>query len=219
MCYSVQNGDSPGPHLYIAQPQAAFEFGRRADNSTITNGGDLQPFNIQAMNYIFDTMRRRPFLAPLHPQKSELRDKVKAGRRATANTSPLVSHSDPHAGSNIDFTDRKFQTSKFPAAFRSFISPFTPSLRLAFSSSSHIKYTVRTKHAGNCTDFCLLSPFINLVASEGLCYFWFLASLKDFSLVRIEVSVGSSSVVHLKRQEISEKKKKWGKTRPSRSTL
>jgi len=56
MCYSVQNGDSPGPHLYIAQPQAAFEFGRRADNSTITNGGDLQPFNIQAMNYIFDTM-------------------------------------------------------------------------------------------------------------------------------------------------------------------
>ena len=55
MCYSVQNGDAPGPHLYIAQPQAAFEFGRRMDNSTITNGGDLQPFNVVS-NYVFDTM-------------------------------------------------------------------------------------------------------------------------------------------------------------------
>ena len=55
MCYSVQNGDSPGPHLYIANPQGAFENGRRADNSVVANGGDLQPFN-STMNYIFDTM-------------------------------------------------------------------------------------------------------------------------------------------------------------------
>jgi hypothetical protein len=55
MCYSVQNGDTPGPHLYIAQPQAAFEFGRRMDNSTITNGGDLQPWNVVS-NYMFDSM-------------------------------------------------------------------------------------------------------------------------------------------------------------------
>ena len=55
MCYSVQNGDSPGPHMYIAQPEAALENGRRADNSTITNGGDLQPFNVN-WHYMFDTM-------------------------------------------------------------------------------------------------------------------------------------------------------------------
>jgi len=55
MCYSVQNGDSPGPHLYYANPQGAFENGRRNDNSVVANGGDLQPFNV-TMNYIFDTM-------------------------------------------------------------------------------------------------------------------------------------------------------------------
>ena len=55
MCYSVQNGDSPGPHLYYANPQAAFENGRRNDNSTISNGGDLQPWNV-TMHYAFDTM-------------------------------------------------------------------------------------------------------------------------------------------------------------------
>jgi len=54
-CYSVQNSDGQGPCLYLSNPQAAFENGRRYDNSTITNGGDLQPFNVN-MNYAFDQM-------------------------------------------------------------------------------------------------------------------------------------------------------------------
>ena len=55
MCYSSQNGDSPGPHLYYANPQGAFENGRRSNNTVVENGGDLQPFNV-VMHYIFDTM-------------------------------------------------------------------------------------------------------------------------------------------------------------------
>ena len=55
MCYSVQNGDTPGAHLYYANPQAAFENGRRNDGTTIANAGDLQPFNV-TMNYMFDSM-------------------------------------------------------------------------------------------------------------------------------------------------------------------
>ena len=52
---SAANADSTGPYLYIAQPQAAFEFGRRMDNSTIANGGDLQPWNVTSY-YNFDSM-------------------------------------------------------------------------------------------------------------------------------------------------------------------
>jgi hypothetical protein len=55
MCYSVQNADGQGPYLATVNPQAAFELGRRSDNSTIANGGDLQPFNVVS-NYCFDTM-------------------------------------------------------------------------------------------------------------------------------------------------------------------
>ena len=55
MCYSVQNGDGPGAYLYYANPQAAFDNGRRNDNSTISNGGDLQPWNV-TFYYNFDTM-------------------------------------------------------------------------------------------------------------------------------------------------------------------
>ena len=55
MCYSVQNGDGQGPCLYIANPQAAFENGYRNNATTVVNGGDLQPFNIN-FNYDFDTM-------------------------------------------------------------------------------------------------------------------------------------------------------------------
>ena len=55
MISSASNADSTGPYLYIAQPQAAYEFGRRMDNSTITNGGDLQPWNVTSY-YNFDTM-------------------------------------------------------------------------------------------------------------------------------------------------------------------
>jgi hypothetical protein len=55
MISSVSNGDSPGPHLYYANPQAAFENGRRNDNSLIANGQDLQPFNVTFV-WQFDTM-------------------------------------------------------------------------------------------------------------------------------------------------------------------
>lgn len=55
MCYSVQNGDGVGAHLYYANPQAAFENGRRNDNGTISNGGDLQPWNV-VMHHMFDSM-------------------------------------------------------------------------------------------------------------------------------------------------------------------
>jgi hypothetical protein len=55
MCYSVQNADGQGPCLYIANPQAAFENGYRNNGTTITNGGDLQPTNVN-FNYDFDTM-------------------------------------------------------------------------------------------------------------------------------------------------------------------
>jgi len=55
MCYSVQNGDTPGPHLYYANPQAAFENGYRNDGTTVANAGDLQPFNVN-MHYMFDSM-------------------------------------------------------------------------------------------------------------------------------------------------------------------
>jgi hypothetical protein len=54
-CYSVQNGNSPGPHLYYANPQAAFEYGYRNDGTVVANGGDLQPFTV-SFNNIFDTM-------------------------------------------------------------------------------------------------------------------------------------------------------------------
>jgi hypothetical protein len=53
--YSANNGDSPGPYLYITNPQAAFETGYRPDGSTVANGGDLQTFSV-AFLYQFDTM-------------------------------------------------------------------------------------------------------------------------------------------------------------------
>jgi hypothetical protein len=55
MCYSVQNSDGQGPCLYIANPQAAFENGYRNNATTVSNGGDLQPFNVN-FNYDFDQM-------------------------------------------------------------------------------------------------------------------------------------------------------------------
>ena len=54
-CISVNNADSTGPYLYYANPQAAFENGYRNDGGTITNGGDLQPYNV-TFHYQFDTM-------------------------------------------------------------------------------------------------------------------------------------------------------------------
>jgi hypothetical protein len=53
--YSVQNGDGQGPCLYVANPQAALENGYRNNATTVANGGDLQPFNVN-FNYDFDTM-------------------------------------------------------------------------------------------------------------------------------------------------------------------
>jgi hypothetical protein len=62
MLYSAQNGDGVGPYLYMAHPQAAFENGRRSDNTVIANGGDLQPFTAQ-YSQIFDTMNNAAIYA------------------------------------------------------------------------------------------------------------------------------------------------------------
>ena len=55
MCYSVQNGDGPGPYLYMANPGAAYELGYRNDGTTVAIGGDLQPWNV-GFSHIFDTV-------------------------------------------------------------------------------------------------------------------------------------------------------------------
>ena len=52
---TASNADSTGPYLYYCNPQAAFENGRRNDGGTISNGGDLAPFNV-TFYYNFDTM-------------------------------------------------------------------------------------------------------------------------------------------------------------------
>jgi len=52
--YSVQNGDAPGPHMYIVDPGSAAANFRRTDGTTLSYSGDLQPYNI-TYNYQFDT--------------------------------------------------------------------------------------------------------------------------------------------------------------------
>jgi len=52
--YSVQNADGQGPYLGYANPAAALANGRIINNSTVANGGDLQPF-VVGFNYQFDT--------------------------------------------------------------------------------------------------------------------------------------------------------------------
>jgi len=52
--YTAQNGDTPGPHLYLVDPGSANKNLRRTDGSTLSFGGDLQPYNI-VHHYQFDT--------------------------------------------------------------------------------------------------------------------------------------------------------------------
>ena len=52
--YSAQNGDSPGPYLYIVDPGSAARNFRRTDGTTLSYNGDLQPYNIPH-HYQFDT--------------------------------------------------------------------------------------------------------------------------------------------------------------------
>jgi len=52
--YSVQNGDGQGPCLYIVDPGSAAKNLRRTDGTTLSFGGDLQPYNVNH-NYQFDT--------------------------------------------------------------------------------------------------------------------------------------------------------------------
>lgn len=52
--YSVQNGDGPGPHLYLVDPGSAGKNFRRTDGTSISYNGDLQPWNITT-HYQFDT--------------------------------------------------------------------------------------------------------------------------------------------------------------------
>jgi len=52
--YSVQNADDPGPHLYLVDPGSAAKNLRRTDGTTLSFGGDLQPYNIVS-HYQFDT--------------------------------------------------------------------------------------------------------------------------------------------------------------------
>ena len=52
--YSQQNGDTPGPHLYVVDPGSAGKNLRRTDGTTLSFGGDLQPYNI-VHHYQFDT--------------------------------------------------------------------------------------------------------------------------------------------------------------------
>jgi hypothetical protein len=52
--YSVNNGDSTGPYLYVVDPGSAAKNLRRTDGTTLSFGGDLQPYNV-ATYYQFDT--------------------------------------------------------------------------------------------------------------------------------------------------------------------
>jgi hypothetical protein len=52
--YSAQNGDTAGPHLYVVDPGSALKNLRRTDGSTLSFGGDLQPYNVVS-HYQFDT--------------------------------------------------------------------------------------------------------------------------------------------------------------------
>jgi len=52
--YSAQNGDGPGPYLYIVDPGSAGRNFRRTDGTTLSYNGDLQPFNVVS-HYQFDT--------------------------------------------------------------------------------------------------------------------------------------------------------------------
>ena len=53
--YSEQNADGPGPHLYVIDAGGAGKNLRRTDGSTLSFGGDLQPYNVVS-HYQFDTM-------------------------------------------------------------------------------------------------------------------------------------------------------------------
>lgn len=52
--FTAQNGDTPGPHLYLVDPGSAGRNLRRTDGTTLSFGGDLQPYNV-TINYQFDT--------------------------------------------------------------------------------------------------------------------------------------------------------------------
>ena len=52
--YSAQNGDGPGPYLYIVDPGSAGKNLRRTDGTSLSFGGDLQPYNM-VHHYQFDT--------------------------------------------------------------------------------------------------------------------------------------------------------------------
>jgi hypothetical protein len=52
--YSAQNGDAPGPYMYIVDPGSAARNFRRTDGTTLSYNGDLQPYNV-AHYYQFDT--------------------------------------------------------------------------------------------------------------------------------------------------------------------
>jgi len=52
--YTAQNGDTPGPYMYVVDPGSAAKNLRRTDGSTLSFGGDLQPYNV-VHHYQFDT--------------------------------------------------------------------------------------------------------------------------------------------------------------------
>jgi hypothetical protein len=52
--FSAQDGDGPGPHLYLVDPGSAAKNLRRTDGTTLSFGGDLQPYNVTS-HYQFDT--------------------------------------------------------------------------------------------------------------------------------------------------------------------
>ena len=52
--YTAQNGDTPGPHMYLVDPGSANKNLRRTNGSTLSFGGDLQPYNV-VHHYQFDT--------------------------------------------------------------------------------------------------------------------------------------------------------------------
>jgi hypothetical protein len=52
--YTAQNGDTPGPHMYLVDPGSASKNLRRTDGTTLSFGGDLQPYNV-VHHYQFDT--------------------------------------------------------------------------------------------------------------------------------------------------------------------
>ena len=52
--HTEPNGDSTGPYLYIADPSSAAKTFRRQNNTTLSYGGDLQPYNT-TIHYQYDT--------------------------------------------------------------------------------------------------------------------------------------------------------------------